>query len=176
MPEEITDILTSTPVKLTVMFLIVSAVMIYIASLYWVYQDINRRTKNPVIQGISIAVSLLPYFGVIIYLFIRPPMTILERKIQKLDALILRKIAQGELPLSAYQEIGSPAVARKREILQQRIDQKNLPEKTTITKAHHSTHSHSEKNSNKDETKNSNHISKKNSSTHPKPHDKKKKN
>lgn len=118
MPEEITEILTSTPVRVGVMFLIVSAIMSYLASVYWVYQDINRRTANPVLQGLSIAVSLLPFFGVVVYLFIRPPLTILERKIQKLDAIILRKIAQGELPLSAYRDVSNAPLEQKNQLLQ----------------------------------------------------------
>ena len=85
-------LLESKPIIYTMYFLASVTGAIWIASIYWVYQDIFDRTKNTLLQLISVIVAILfPFFGLIIYSLIKPPATIEETRIQKLDERILKK-------------------------------------------------------------------------------------
>ena len=90
---------TSKPVIFSLIFFGVAFLSLWIASVFWVYQDIFNRSKNVVLQILSIAcVILFPLLGLIVYGFIRPGHTLDERRLLLLDEKIMRQEV-GELLL-----------------------------------------------------------------------------
>jgi len=84
--------LESKPILYTLIFFGATAVAIWASSIYWVYQDIFSRTKNSLLQIASIVVAILfPFFGLLVYILLRPSLTIEERRLQLLDEKIMRK-------------------------------------------------------------------------------------
>jgi hypothetical protein len=56
-------------IKLVVLFLI----LVWVALVYWTWADARRRIADPVLVGCSVACSLFPYVGTIVYMILRPP-------------------------------------------------------------------------------------------------------
>jgi len=56
-------------IKLVVLFLI----LVYVALVYWTFADARRRIADPVLVGCSVACSLFPFVGTIVYMILRPP-------------------------------------------------------------------------------------------------------
>jgi RNA polymerase subunit RPABC4/transcription elongation factor Spt4 len=63
----------SGSVGLVVELLILFAVVIWLALVYWTYADARRRIADPLLIGCATAASLFPYVGTIVYLIVRPP-------------------------------------------------------------------------------------------------------
>jgi hypothetical protein len=63
----------SNAFNLVVDLLILFAVVLYLSLLYWTYADARRRIADPVMIGLAVVVSLVPFLGTLIYLILRPP-------------------------------------------------------------------------------------------------------
>jgi hypothetical protein len=67
-------------------------VLLWLSLIWWVYQDVRRRTENGVIIGIALVlVVVLPFFGAIIYLIIRPPEILDEARERELELVALER-------------------------------------------------------------------------------------
>ena len=54
--------------------LIFFAVVVWLATLYWIYKDAKRRIEDPWVVGVSVLVGVVvPFFGPFIYMLFRPP-------------------------------------------------------------------------------------------------------
>ena len=57
-------------VKLMILF----AVALYAALVFWTWKDARRRIEDPVIVGVCVATALcFPFVGVLVYVILRPP-------------------------------------------------------------------------------------------------------
>ena len=84
--------LESKPILYTLIFLGVVLGIVWLLSIYWVYQDIFKRTRNVVLQVISIVLAIIfPFFGLLMYSLVKPPLTLEEKKLQILDEKIIKK-------------------------------------------------------------------------------------
>lgn len=84
--------LESKPIVYSLSFLAVVAAGLWVLSIYWVYQDIFKRTKNTPLQISSIVIAVLfPYFGLLMYILLRPNQTLDERRMNLLDEKIMRR-------------------------------------------------------------------------------------
>jgi hypothetical protein len=63
----------SNAFNLVVDLLIVFAVVVYVALLYWTYADARRRIVDPMLIGCATAASLFPFVGTLVYIILRPP-------------------------------------------------------------------------------------------------------
>lgn len=59
--------------NLVVNLLIFFLVVIWLALLYWTYQDAQRRIDDPMLVACATAASLFPFIGTIVYTIVRPP-------------------------------------------------------------------------------------------------------
>jgi hypothetical protein len=59
--------------SMVVDLLIVFAVVLYVALLYWTYADARRRIVDPMLIGCATAASLFPFVGTLVYIILRPP-------------------------------------------------------------------------------------------------------
>jgi len=64
----------SSGLNLAVDLLIVFAVVLWLALVYWTYADARRRMLDPMLVGCASAASFIfPFVGSIVYLIVRPP-------------------------------------------------------------------------------------------------------
>ena len=88
--------------SLFVIFLVVT----YIALIYWTYLDARRRIEDPVLIACSVAASLFPFFGTVVYTILRPPEFIEDRQERELELraseLRLRELVEGSCPHCEY--------------------------------------------------------------------------
>jgi hypothetical protein len=63
----------SSGLTLVIDLLILFAVVLYLALIYWTYTDARRRILDPMLVGCATAASLFPFVGTIIYMVLRPP-------------------------------------------------------------------------------------------------------
>jgi hypothetical protein len=67
-------------------------VLLYIALVWWTYQDAKRRIREPAFIAGAVALSLLiPYLGAVIYLIVRPPEYLVEARERELELLALEQ-------------------------------------------------------------------------------------
>jgi len=67
-------------------------VLLWLALIWWTYQDVRRRTENGVIITIALVLAVvLPFFGPIIYLIIRPPEIMDEARERELELVALER-------------------------------------------------------------------------------------
>jgi hypothetical protein len=67
-------------------------VLLWLALIWWTYQDVRRRTENGVIITIAVVLAVvLPFFGPIIYLIIRPPEIMDEARERELELVALER-------------------------------------------------------------------------------------
>jgi hypothetical protein len=59
--------------NLAVNLLMFFLVVIWLALVYWTYQDAQRRIEDPMLVGSATAASLFPFIGTIVYTIVRPP-------------------------------------------------------------------------------------------------------
>jgi hypothetical protein len=59
----------SLAIDLVLLFLVV----LYLALVYWTYDDARRRIVDPILVGCSTAASLFPFVGTLVYIVLRPP-------------------------------------------------------------------------------------------------------
>ena len=81
--------------NLTIFFVAV----FWLATAYWVYKDARRRIEDPWLVGMAAVLGLVPPFvGPIVYLFLRPPDSIDERRDRELDNRALEeRLAERDL-------------------------------------------------------------------------------
>src|SRR6266540_1963629 len=60
-------------VNLVVNLLIFFLVVIWLALVYWTYQEAQRRIDDPMLVACATAASLFPFIGTIVYTIVRPP-------------------------------------------------------------------------------------------------------
>jgi len=67
-------------------------VLLWLALIWWTYQDARRRTENPALVAGAVALSVfLPYLGTLIYLVVRPPESMLETRERELELIALER-------------------------------------------------------------------------------------
>jgi double zinc ribbon protein len=59
--------------NLAVNLLILVLIVIWLALIYWTFADARRRIADPLLVGCSMAASVFPFVGTIVYLIVRPP-------------------------------------------------------------------------------------------------------
>jgi hypothetical protein len=97
----------SSGLNLIIDLLILFAVVLYLALIYWTYADARRRIVDPMLIGCSVAASVLfPYVGTIVYMIVRPPEyleDVHEREIETQAAEArLREVEYGRCPHCDY--------------------------------------------------------------------------
>ncbi len=91
----------------------VFVVLLWLALVYWTYQDARRRIEAPPLVAGCVALSvLIPFLGTIIYLIVRPPEYLDEARERELELLALEQ-RLGELGDAEGQEIVSKILARE---------------------------------------------------------------
>ena len=61
-------------------------VVFWLATAFWVFKDARRRIDDPWLVGMAALLGLVPPFiGPIVYLFLRPPDSIEERRDRELE-------------------------------------------------------------------------------------------
>lgn len=60
-------------VNLAVNLLVFFLVVVWLALVYWTYQDAQRRLDDPMLVGCATAAALFPFIGTIVYTIVRPP-------------------------------------------------------------------------------------------------------
>ncbi|HEY3828854.1 MAG TPA: zinc ribbon domain-containing protein [Solirubrobacteraceae bacterium] len=63
----------SNAFNLVMDLLILFAVVLYLALVYWTYADARRRIVDPMMIALATVASLFPFVGTLIYLILRPP-------------------------------------------------------------------------------------------------------
>lgn len=88
-------------------------VLLWLALIYWTYQDAKRRIEAPGPIAACVALSvLIPYLGTIIYMIVRPPEPLDEARERELELLALEQ-RLGELGDSEGQQIVGRLLARE---------------------------------------------------------------
>jgi Double zinc ribbon len=59
--------------NLAVNLLVFFLVVVWLALVYWTYQDAQRRIDDPMLIACATAASLFPFIGTIVYTIVRPP-------------------------------------------------------------------------------------------------------
>jgi len=89
-------------VNLLVLFLVV----IWLALIYWTYQDVKRRVDDQVLIACAVGASLFPYIGTIVYTILRPPEYMEDERERELDTkaaeLRLRQLRERSCPHCEY--------------------------------------------------------------------------
>ncbi len=87
-------------------FFVLFLVVTYLALIYWTYLDARRRIEDPVLIACSVAASLFPFFGTVVYTILRPPEFIEDRQERELELraaeLRLRELVEGSCPHCEY--------------------------------------------------------------------------
>ena len=63
----------SSGLSLAIDLLLLFLVVLYLALIYWTYDDARRRIVDPMLVGCSTAASLFPFVGTLVYIVLRPP-------------------------------------------------------------------------------------------------------
>ncbi len=72
--------------------LLAYTLLLWGASVLWVYRDIARRSEDTLAQVLALLLAvLLPFAGVILHLIVRPPQTLSEKYERALEADYLRR-------------------------------------------------------------------------------------
>lgn len=91
----------------------VFVVLLWLALVWWTYQDARRRFEQPAAVAGCVALSVvLPFLGSIIYLIVRPPEYLDEARERELELLALER-RLGELGDDEGQEIVARMLARE---------------------------------------------------------------
>ena len=77
--------------NLVVNLLVFFLVVIWIALVYWTYQDASRRLDDPMLIACATAASLFPFIGTIVYSIVRPPEYIEDRHERELEVQAAEK-------------------------------------------------------------------------------------
>src|SRR3954469_6583507 len=88
--------------NLAVNLLLLFLVVLYVALVYWTYSDAKRRIEDPMLVGCAAAAALFPFIGTIVYMIVRPPEYLEDRRERELE------IAAAEARLHDLQGAGCP--------------------------------------------------------------------
>lgn len=111
--ESISNFFESGLWDVTILLLQVFAVALWLALIYWTFQDARRRIHAPGAIALCVALSvLIPYLGSIIYLIVRPPEYLDEARERELELLALEQ-RLGELGDEEGKEIVGRILARE---------------------------------------------------------------
>jgi double zinc ribbon protein len=82
----------------------VFAVALWLALVYWTFQDARRRIREPALIVGSVALSLLiPFLGTLIYMVVRPPEYLADAHERELEVLALeRRVDEAHCPDCDY--------------------------------------------------------------------------
>lgn len=61
------------------------AVVFYVAIVLWTYKDARRRIDDPILVATSVATSMIPIFGVFVYMLLRPPEYVADVRERELE-------------------------------------------------------------------------------------------
>ena len=95
--------ITNDGLNLAVNLLLLCLVVVYLALIYWTYADAKRRIDDPMLVGCATAASFFPFVGTIVYMIVRPPEYIEDRRERELE------IAAAEARRADMGRLGSPA-------------------------------------------------------------------
>ncbi len=85
----INEFLSSPVLRITGQVLILLVVVLWLALVYWTYTDAARRDTAPVLWGLVAVV--IPFFGTLIYLIVRPPEFALDSRERELELAVLER-------------------------------------------------------------------------------------
>ena len=88
--------------NLVVNLLTLFLVVLWIALVYWTYADARRRIEDPMLVGCATAAAFFPFIGTIIYMIVRPPEFIEDRRERELE------IASAEARLADMDHLACP--------------------------------------------------------------------
>ena len=67
-------------------------VVMWLALVWWTYQDVRRRTDNPMYHAGAVALAFfIPFFGPLVYLVLRPAESMLEARERELELIALER-------------------------------------------------------------------------------------
>ena len=90
--ESISDFFDSGLWSAISILLRVFVVLLWLALVYWTYQDARRRIEAPGPVAACVALSvLIPFLGTVIYLIVRPPEYLDEARERELELLALER-------------------------------------------------------------------------------------
>ena len=77
--------ITDDTLNLVVNLLLLCLIVLYFALIYWTYADAKRRIEDPMLVGCATAAACFPFIGAVIYMIIRPPEFIEDRRERELE-------------------------------------------------------------------------------------------
>lgn len=77
----------SDGLNLFINLLILSLVMVWLATIYWTYADARRRLVDPMLIGCATAASVFPFVGAVVYMIVRPPEFLEDVRERELEIL-----------------------------------------------------------------------------------------
>lgn len=90
--ESISNFFDSATWGLITFALQVFVVLLWVALVWWTYQDARRRIQSPALVAGAVALSVvLPFLGTVIYLVVRPPEYLLEARERELELIALEQ-------------------------------------------------------------------------------------
>jgi RNA polymerase subunit RPABC4/transcription elongation factor Spt4 len=87
-------LLDSMAGTLMVVVVVLFLAFFWLALAFWAVRDARRRSDSPLLAVFALAVNVLPYVGLLLYLVLRPPHTLDEER-----ALLLEEQALTEGPV-----------------------------------------------------------------------------
>jgi RNA polymerase subunit RPABC4/transcription elongation factor Spt4 len=87
-------LLDSAAGTLMVVVVVLFLAFFWLALAFWAVRDARRRSDSPLLAVFALAVNVLPYVGLLLYLVLRPPHTLDEER-----ALLLEEQALTEGPV-----------------------------------------------------------------------------
>src|SRR3954462_2890243 len=94
--------ITNDGLNQAVSVLILFLGVIWAALVFWTYADARRRIEDPMLVGCAAAAALFPFIGTIVYMIVRPPEYIDDRRERELA------IAAAEARLQDLEGAGCP--------------------------------------------------------------------
>lgn len=85
----ISEFLSSPILRITGQLLILLTIVFWLALVYWTYTDASRRDTAPFLWGLVAVV--IPFFGTLIYLIVRPPEYALDSRERELELAVLER-------------------------------------------------------------------------------------
>jgi hypothetical protein len=77
----------SNGLNLFVNLLILSLVVVWLATIYWTYADAKRRLVDPMLIGCATAAAVFPFVGAVVYMIVRPPEFLEDVRERQLEML-----------------------------------------------------------------------------------------
>lgn len=85
----IEDFLSSPILRLFFQLLGLLILVLYVALVYWTYSDASRRGSSKILWGVVAA--LVPFFGTLVWLIVRPPEYELDSRERELELAVLER-------------------------------------------------------------------------------------